>query len=72
MTYFKKFNKTICASVFTKPNNYLLRHCRAPMYLCASNDPCIDHLHSVKALFKTISKLESHAENASYKSIVGQ
>lgn len=61
MTYFKNFNKTICSSVFTKPNNYLLQHCRTPITLCVSSDPSIEHLHSVKALFRTISKLESHS-----------
>lgn len=65
-SFFRSFNKTLCASRFTKPNNILLTHCGAPVYLCPSREPSIDHLNTLKSLFKIINKLESHSKNANY------
>lgn len=56
-SFFRNFNKTICASRLTKPNNLLLSYCGTPVYLCTSREPSVEHLNTAKSLFKTISKL---------------
>jgi hypothetical protein len=72
MSLFRQFNKTICATRFTKPNNILLARSNTPVYLCASREPSIDHLNTIKTLLNTIDRLQSHAANPSYKSFVSQ
>lgn len=72
MSFFRKFNKTICATRFTKPNNLILQHSCPPVYLCTAREPTIDHLNSVKSLLKTINRLEGHKNNTGYQAYVGK
>lgn len=67
---FRSFNKAINASRFTSPNNILLARGRPVVYLSASNEPGVEHVNTIKALFRTISKLETHRENNTYKTLV--
>lgn len=66
----RNFNKAINANRFTRPNNILLAYCKPPVYLASSNEPSIEHLNTIKAFFRTLSKLENHKENATYKNLV--
>lgn len=70
MSFFRQFNKTICATRFTKPNNLLLAGSTTPVYLCESNEPSIDHLNSIKSLLNTIRRLERHASDSNYQTYI--
>lgn len=67
---FRSFNKAVSAGRFTSPNNILLARGRPAVYLSVSNEPSIEHVNGIKAVFRTISKLESHRENNTYKTLV--
>ena len=67
MTYFRNFSNTVCSQLLARPNNILLRPCNLPKLLVESNEPSLNHLHTVKALLSTITTLKGYEEKVQGK-----
>lgn len=70
MNFLNRASKLVSASRFTRPNNILVRHCRAPLALVTLDEPSIDHLNTLKAFLKTINRLEQHTSHPQYSDLV--
>jgi hypothetical protein len=69
MAFFRNLERVVPSSLFVRPNSLYLQSRFRPVFL-SSGEPSIDHLHSVRALLKTIHTLESHAANPTYEKLV--
>ena len=70
MAFFRNLDKVVPSSLFSRPNSFYLQSRFRPIYLTASYEPSIEHLHSVRALLTTIRTLERHASEANYQQLV--
>lgn len=70
MAFFRNLDKVVPSSLFTRPNALYLQSRFRPVYLASSNEPSIEHLHSVRALLKTIRTIRRHAHEANYEKLV--
>lgn len=57
MSFFRNLERVVPSKLFTAPNSLLLQSKFRPLYVPKESEPSIDHLHTVKALIKTIQAL---------------
>lgn len=57
MSFFRNLERVVPSKLFTSPNSLLLQSKFRPLYVPKDSEPSIDHLHTVKALIKTIQAL---------------
>jgi hypothetical protein len=63
MNILKGFFKVVPSTLFTKPNNILLKPSHNIKYLCIDPQANLKYLHSVKALLQTINTLNQLRDN---------
>jgi hypothetical protein len=57
MAYFRNLERVVPSALFTRPNSLYLQARFRPIYLTSEGEPRIDHLHSVRALLRTVQTL---------------
>ena len=57
MSFFRNLERVVPSRLFTTPNSLFLQSKFRPLYVTKDSEPSIDHLHTVKALIKTIQVL---------------
>lgn len=70
MSFFRNLERVVPSRLFTAPNSLLLQSKFRPLYVPKDPEPSIDHLHTVKALVRTIQVLEPHLANPNYEKVV--
>ena len=70
LSFFRRLPRIVPSTIFSNPNNYILRAKFRPIALEKSAEPNIEYLHSLRALESTISYLEANASNQAYEGLI--